>query len=72
MPALSASDWSAVRICLRFLRLIGPLREYARAFCVRLVRCEKMPARSNVIRQHEPNPPAMPPGRVTSHCRVDR
>eukprot|EP00976_Prorocentrum_cordatum_P081314 1184350-Prorocentrum_minimum.AAC.4 len=24
MPALPASDWSAVRICLHFLRLIGP------------------------------------------------
>eukprot|EP00976_Prorocentrum_cordatum_P087512 1186935-Prorocentrum_minimum.AAC.2 len=28
MPALPASDWSVVRICLRFLRLIGPSREY--------------------------------------------
>eukprot|EP00976_Prorocentrum_cordatum_P014805 296318-Prorocentrum_minimum.AAC.1 len=29
-----APDWSVVSICLRFLCLIGPSREYARASCV--------------------------------------
>eukprot|EP00976_Prorocentrum_cordatum_P060848 1176069-Prorocentrum_minimum.AAC.3 len=28
------SDWSSVRICPRFLRLIGPSREHTRAPCV--------------------------------------
>ena len=27
MPTLPAPDWSAVRMFLRFLRLIGPLQE---------------------------------------------
>eukprot|EP00976_Prorocentrum_cordatum_P076714 1182410-Prorocentrum_minimum.AAC.3 len=34
VPALPASDWSIVRIYPRFLRLIGPSREYTRASCV--------------------------------------
>eukprot|EP00959_Pyramimonas_sp_CCMP1952_P117605 2458735-Pyramimonas_sp.AAC.1 len=34
IPALPASDWSAVRIYLRFLRLMGPPQEYTYASCV--------------------------------------